>query len=166
MMKFFPEFAMMVQMWSGQNRYQSLHGWQRIAYAIRSLRYMRLMGANVSFMDCVRHLNGEFKITLKRSDTENGHVREMSYENFFQQYGKTIDLFSPKEKKPEQSKQSSKLAIAKFFGIGKEDKDDNDGSDNEQGGDDDDSLSSMVIEEDGDGGNQNRMDPLFMRSES
>ena len=111
---------------------------------------MRSMGANVLFMNCVWLWNGEFKITLKRSDTENGHVREMSYENFFQQYGKTIDLFSPKEKKPEQSKQSSKLAIAKFFGIGKEDKDD-DGSNNDQDGDDD-SLSSMVLKK-----NQKRM---------
>ena len=35
-MKFFPEFAMMVQKWSGQNTFQSLHGWSRIAYAVRS----------------------------------------------------------------------------------------------------------------------------------
>lgn len=67
-MKLFPEFAMMVQKWSGQQKWQSIKGWERVQYAVKTLRTMRLMGSEVSFPDVMRHLNG-FK-----NDDETLHV--------------------------------------------------------------------------------------------
>ena len=113
-MQFFPEFAMLVQRWSGQNKFQSLRGWKRIAYAIRTQRYMKCMGAQVQFMDVVHYLLGDQEpgtglFEMKKEDIADEHTpaREISYQQFHEKYGSFIKHFSPKKEKPAVRRGSS-----------------------------------------------------------
>ena len=121
-MKFFPEFAVMVQKWSGQNTFQSLHGWARIAYAVRAQRYMKLMGANISFTDTIAHLTDDNEKDTTSPNKKSGQkmdnqqVREMNYEQFHCQYGDTFNTFNHLIKPKKQRRQSSSKKAGKFFG--------------------------------------------------
>ena len=128
-MQFFPEFACMVQRWSGQNKFQSLHGWARIAYAIRSQRYMKCMGAKVSFMDVVYHLRGdeenEENPGLVRQATlgsvDNTRVCEMNYAEFHSKFADTLRTFDHLDPLYAAKKQKRGLStkINKVFGVSK-----------------------------------------------
>jgi len=122
-MKFFPEFACMVQRWSGQNKFESLHGWARVAYAIRSQRYMKCMGAQITFMDMVYHLRsdednednpGLIRQNSENSVIDNGRCTEMDYAQFHSKWADTLSTFA-EDKKPAQ-KRGLASKVNKFFG--------------------------------------------------
>ena len=128
-MKYFPEFAMMVQKWSGENIYNSKHGWDRVRYTIKTLRYMKMMGAKVTFMDVVKYLNGELMDSQKqmlqrrksiKNCAENEQIREMSHEEFHSQMADVFNAFDhilPQKEDDQQIQKASSLPkVAKFFG--------------------------------------------------
>merc|ERR1712228_55591 len=86
-MRLFPEFAMMVQKWSGLDKYGKLTPWERIQYALRTAKMMKIMGKrNVRFQDVMKHLNG---VAIKAGVGHDCHTtndttgaKEMEYADF------------------------------------------------------------------------------------
>ena len=122
-MQFFPEFAMLVQQWSGQNKFQSLKGWRRVAYAIRTQRYMKCMGAKVSFMDVVNYLRSDEDapdggvLDLKTSQSgDHCQNREISYGQFHDKFGSLIKHFSPLRNKKALHRRGSSVKICQMMG--------------------------------------------------
>eukprot|EP01084_Bolivina_argentea_P255350 429466_1 len=129
-MKLFPEFAMMVQKWSGQQKWASLRGWERVQYAVKTTRMMKTMGAStVKFIDVHKRLNG-IDTTAGNSFQQvtcqdiNPKKKELSYDDFKDQYAaaftkvtedmeklkkKKIRLKKLKKKKWRQGKNGGKL---------------------------------------------------------
>eukprot|EP01083_Nonionella_stella_P013006 36735_1 len=108
-MKLFPEFAMMVQKWSGQQKWASLRGWERIQYAVKTTRMMKKMGANVArFSDVYKKLNGiELHSTHTRSHpAEDQKKRELTYDDFKDKYAdaftKVTQAMEKKKKKKDR----------------------------------------------------------------
>jgi len=110
-MKLFPEFAMMVQKWSGLDKYSKLTPWEKIQYALRTAKMMKIMGQrNVHFQDVMMHLNG-ISTNIGHCD-EQKQVKEMEYgdfkDGFASCFTKVHDDMEKARKKKERMKKIQK----------------------------------------------------------
>ena len=108
-MKLFPEFAMMVQRWSGQDTFQRLKGWNKIKYIIKTRRVMRMFNSDVSLEQIMDMLANPDKHYDKMREAQKSvfspeikiqkrgpKQRQMTYSQFSNNYAKvfTKDLAS------------------------------------------------------------------------
>jgi len=119
-MKVFPEFAMMVQKWSGQSMWKLLGGWEKIQYAVRTTRTMRMMGAkDVTFLGVMRHLNGVQPLTVEitngDSDRKRKAEQDISYDQFRDQYALAFTkVHEEREKAKKKKERLKRLRIRKL----------------------------------------------------
>eukprot|EP01083_Nonionella_stella_P013005 36732_1 len=107
-MKLFPEFAMMVKEWSEQIKWASLKGWERIEYAVKTMKMMKQMGANgTRFTDVYKRLNGG-------ATPEETAKRELTYNDFRDKYAAAFaEVTQAMEKKKKKKDRLARISRKK-----------------------------------------------------